>query len=310
MKDDSLEQLDVSVIVPAKNEKLSIGDVVSRIAHAVPNAEIIVVDDGSDDGTGEIAREAGASVIRHPYSKGNGAAVKTGARHAKGRILVFMDADGQHDAGDIQRLLEQIREGYDLSVGARKRGSQASAWRGVANRFYNALASYMTGQKIRDLTSGFRAAKADKFREFLTLLPNGFSYPTTSTMAFFRAGYSVGYVPIDVRKREGKSHINILKDGLRFLLIIFKIGILYSPLKVFFPVAASLFAIGVGYYGYTYTYFGRFTNMSGLLFSTSVVVFLMGLVSEQVTQIMYQSTTKSDIVSPVLKNVDINESSH
>ena len=309
MKDDSVDQLDVSVIVPAKNEKTSIEDVVSQITHAVPNAEILVVDDGSDDGTGELARDVGARVIRHPYSKGNGAAVKTGARNAKGRILVFMDADGQHDAADIRRLLKQIRDGYDLSVGARKRGSQASAWRGMANRFYNSLASYMTGQKIRDLTSGFRAARAEKFREFLTLLPNGFSYPTTSTMAFFRAGYSVGYVPIDVRKREGKSHINILKDGLRFLLIIFKVGILYSPLKVFFPVAAFLFFIGIGYYGYTYTYFGRFTNMSGLLFSTSVVVFLMGLVSEQVTQIMYQSTNSSDADSLAANNLDLNENS-
>lgn len=309
MKDDSLDQLSVSVIVPAKNEKASIANVVTQIAGAVPNAEILVVDDGSDDGTGELASGAGARVIRHPYSKGNGAAVKTGARNASGRILVFMDADGQHDALDIRRLLEQIRDGYDLSVGARKKGSQASAWRGAANRFYNSLASYMTGQKIQDLTSGFRAARADRFREFLTLLPNGFSYPTTSTMAFFRAGYSVGYVPIDVKKREGKSHINILRDGLRFLLIIFKIGILYSPLKVFFPVAAFLFFIGVGYYGYTYTYFGRFTNMSGLLFSTSVVIFLMGLVSEQVTQIMYQSTNNSETSPSTIDSPNINESS-
>lgn len=309
MEDDALDQTDVSVIVPAKNEKASIEHVVSQIARAVPGAEIIVVDDGSDDGTGELARDAGARVIRHPYSKGNGAAVKTGARNARGQILVFMDADGQHDAEDIKKLLGQIRDGYDLSVGARNKGSQASVGRGMANRFYNSLASYMTGQRIKDLTSGFRAARAEKFREFLSLLPNGFSYPTTSTMAFFRAGYSVGYFPIDVRKREGKSHINIARDGLRFLLIIFKIGILYSPLKVFFPVAAALFMIGVGYYGYTYTYFGRFTNMSGLLFSTSVVVFLMGLVSEQVTQIMYQSTNSSAVTPPAVNSMDLDENS-
>lgn len=309
MKDDMRDQRDVSVIVPAKNEKASIERVVSQIARAVPQAEILVVDDGSDDGTGELARDAGARVIRHPYSKGNGAAIKTGARNAKGRVLVFMDADGQHNAEDIESLLKQIRDGYDLSVGARNKGSQASVGRGMANGFYNSLASYMTGQKIRDLTSGFRAARADKFREFLSLLPNGFSYPTTSTMAFFRAGYSVGYVPIDVRKREGKSHINIARDGLRFLLIIFKIGILYSPLKVFVPVAAALFMIGLGYYGYTYTYFGRFTNMSGLLFTTSVVVFLMGLVSEQVTQIMYQSTNSSGVTSPAVLSVDLDENS-
>ena len=290
MKDDNLDQLDVSVIVPAKNEKASIGAVVGQIARVVPNAEIIVVDDGSDDGTGELARDAGARVIRHPYSKGNGAAVKTGARNAKGRILVFMDADGQHDAEDIKKLLRQIRDGYDLSVGARQKGSQASIGRGLANRIYNSLASYMTGQRIKDLTSGFRGAKAEKFREFLNLLPNGFSYPTTSTMAFFRAGYSVGYVPIDAGKRVGKSHINILRDGARFLLIIFKIGTLYSPLKLFVPLAALLFLLGAGYYGYTYATVSRFTNMSALMLSTSLVIFLIGLVSEQITQLLYSES--------------------
>jgi len=290
VKDDNLDQLDVSVIVPAKNEKASIGAVVGQIARVVPNAEIIVVDDGSDDGTGELARDAGARVIRHPYSKGNGAAVKTGARNAKGRILVFMDADGQHDAEDIKKLLRQIRDGYDLSVGARQKGSQASIGRGLANRIYNSLASYMTGQRIKDLTSGFRGAKAEKFREFLNLLPNGFSYPTTSTMAFFRAGYSVGYVPIDAGKRVGKSHINILRDGARFLLIIFKIGTLYSPLKLFVPLAALLFLLGAGYYGYTYATVSRFTNMSALMLSTSLVIFLIGLVSEQITQLLYSES--------------------
>lgn len=293
MKDDTLDQISVSVVVPAKNEKASIERVVSQIARAVPQAEILVVDDGSDDGTGELARGAGARVIRHPYSKGNGAAIKTGARNAKGRVLVFMDADGQHNAEDIESLLKQIREGYDLSVGARNKGSQASIGRRLANNFYNSLASYMTGQKIRDLTSGFRAVRAERFREFLSLLPNGFSYPTTSTMAFFRAGYSVAFVPISIAKREGKSHIRIFHDGIRFLIIIFKIGILYSPLKIFFPFSLVIFFIGMAYYGFTFYNSERFTNMSALLMSTSVIVFLMGLISEQITQLMYKESDKN-----------------
>lgn len=280
----------VSVVIPAKNEGASISDVVSRVLLTLDEVEVLVVDDGSDDDTGDQAEKAGASVIRRPYSMGNGAAIKSGFRKAKGDIIVFMDGDGQHLPEEIPDLLKKLSEGYDMVVGARGKGGQANIGRGAANKFYNKLASYMTGQKVEDLTSGFRAVKAEKFREFLHLLPNGFSYPTTSTMAFFRAGYPVAYVPIDVKKRIGKSHINIVKDGVRFLLIIFKVGTLYSPLKIFTPLSLLLFALGLLRYIYTYTVFGGFTNMSALLISTSLVVFLIGLVSEQITTLIYQNS--------------------
>jgi glycosyltransferase involved in cell wall biosynthesis len=219
---------------------------------------------------------------------GNGAAIKSGARAASGDVIVFMDGDGQHRPEDIPRLLMHIEEGYDLVVGARQAGSQASVGRGFANKFYNALASFMTGQRVDDLTSGFRAVRAGKFREFLYLLPNGFSYPTTSTMAFFRAGYAVKYEPIDAARRIGKSHLRPLRDGVRFLLIIFKIGTLYSPLKLFVPLAAMLFLAATGWYIHTYLSLGRFTNMSALLYTGSVMIFLMGLISEQITALMYK----------------------
>lgn len=277
-----------SLVLPAKNERAAVGATVELLRALYPEAEIIVVNDGSTDETANAAAAAGAQVISHPYSKGNGAAIKTGARAASGEVIVFMDADGQHDPSDIPRLLEKIDQGYDLVVGARQKGSQASLGRGLANGLYNRLSSWMTGHKVEDLTSGFRAVKAEKFREFLYLLPNGFSYPTTSTMAFFRAGYSVAYVPIHAAKRIGKSHIRLLRDGTRFLLIIFKIGTLFSPLKIFAPVAFLLFILATGWYGWTWTHEGRFTNMSTLLYTGSVVVFLMGLISEQITALMYK----------------------
>lgn len=278
----------VSVVLPARNESAPIGGVVMQIRALLPEAEVIVVDDGSSDSTGEAASKGGARVVRHPYSKGNGAAIKSGARAATSEVIVFMDADGQHDPADIPALLARLDDGYDMVVGARQAGSQASIGRGIANRFYNRLASYMTGHKVEDLTSGFRAVRAEKFREFLYLLPNGFSYPTTSTMAFFRAGYSVAYEPIHAARRVGKSHIRPLHDGLRFLLIIFKIGALYSPLKLFAPVAASMFLLGSLWYLHTFIHYGRFTNMSALLYTGSVVVFMMGLISEQITALMYK----------------------
>lgn len=278
----------ISVVLPAKNESGAIGQTVTNIMQLGLVDEVIIVNDGSTDHTKEVAEQAGAKVVSHPYSKGNGAAIKTGARTATGDIIIFMDADGQHDPQDIPRLLQKIEEGYDLVVGARQKGSQASLGRGIANGLYNSLASYMTEHKVEDLTSGFRAVRAEKFREFLYLLPNGFSYPTTSTMAFFRAGYSVTYVPIHAAKRIGKSHINPMKDGVRFFLIIFKIATLFSPLKMFLPIAVSLFLIATGWYGYTLYEFGRFTNMSALLYTGSIMIFLMGLISEQITALMYK----------------------
>ncbi|MDY6462023.1 glycosyltransferase family 2 protein [Acinetobacter faecalis] len=278
----------VSVVLPAKNESGAIEQTITKIMNLKLVAEILVVNDGSTDNTAELAEKSGARVISHPYSKGNGAAIKTGARNASGEVIVFMDADGQHDPADIPKLLAEINKGYDLVVGARQKGSQASVGRGIANKFYNNLATYMTEHKVEDLTSGFRAVRAEKFREFIYLLPNGFSYPTTSTMAFFRAGYSICYVPIHASQRIGKSHIKPLRDSIRFFLIIFKIATLYSPLKMFFPIAILLFLMGTGWYGYTLYEYHRFTNMSALFYTGSIMIFLMGLISEQITALMYK----------------------
>ncbi len=279
----------LSIVIPAKNEALGLAALLPELRSAYPQAEIIVVDDGSTDDTASISREAGVRVESHPYSKGNGAAIKSGARCATGDVLLFMDGDGQHQVKDVAGLLYKIDEGYDLVVGTRQGNEgQASIARWGANAIYNMFASWMVGHKIPDLTSGMRAVRRDKFLSFLYLLPNGFSYPTTSTMAFYRAGYSVAFVAIDCQQRVGKSHIKLWRDGTRFLLIIFKIGTLYSPLKLFFPIALGIFLSGVGYYGYTYITAGRFTNMSLLLFVSSVIVFLIGLVSEQISNLTYK----------------------
>lgn len=286
----SIPNPSISIIMPARNEADGLRRVLPRLKERFAEHEIVVVNDGSDDDTEAVCLEHGVVVVSHPYPMGNGAAVKSGTRRASGDLLVFLDADGQHDPEDIPRLLEKLDQGFDMAVGARDAGSQAGIGRLCANTIYNWVASRMVGQKVEDLTSGFRAVRAEKFREFLHLYPNGFSYPTTSTMAFFRAGYAVGYLPITADKRIGKSHIRPLKDGIRFLLIIFKVATLYSPLKVFVPVGLLFFLTGLFYYGYTFIYFARFTNMSALLFSTSVLIFLIGLVSEQITALLYTKT--------------------
>ncbi len=284
-KDDVARSL--SIIMPAKNEAGAIAKTVSGAKIAFPNAEIIVVDDGSTDDTGALAENAGAIVVRHPISMGNGAAIKAGARASSGEILAFMDADGQHGGDELSLLLERLDAGYDMAIGARDSGSHANFGRLFANGFYNELASLLCGHRIPDLTSGFRVVRAKLFKQFLHLLPNGFSYPTTITMAFLRSGYPIDFVPIKAAKRVGKSHIRPIRDGLRFLIIIFKVVTLYSPLKIFVPASAAFFTTGLGYYIYTYLTLGRFTNMSLLLFSASVIVFLIGLISEQITALTF-----------------------
>jgi len=279
----------VTVVLPAKNEEQGLQRTLPELRVHLPDAEVIVVDDGSTDSTARIAREHGARVLSSPYPMGNGAAIKRGARAATGEVLVFMDADGQHDPAHIEGLLAKLNEGYDMVVGARCGSGQANRGRGVANGLYNRLASWMTGHVVYDLTSGFRVVRADKFREFLHLLPNGFSYPTTCTMAFFRSAYPVTYVPVAVARRLGTgSHIRPVRDGVRFLLIIFRIATLYSPLKLFAPVSFGFAVLGLGHYVWTFVNEGRFTNMSALLLSAAVITFLIGLISEQITALTYR----------------------
>jgi glycosyltransferase involved in cell wall biosynthesis len=280
----------ISIVLPAKNEAAALVELLPKLRSAFPDAEILVINDGSTDETVRVCQDCGVSVVSQPYSMGNGAAVKRGAREARGDVLVFMDADGQHDPADIRQLLTRLEAGYDMVVAARDWSGQAGVGRGVANTIYNRLASWMTGFAVRDLTSGFRAVRAGKFREFVHLLPNGFSYPTTITMAFFRSAYGVAYEPITVHQRVGTSHIRPLRDGVRFLLIIFKIATLYSPLKLFVPTSVVFFVLGLCNYVYTFVTAHRLTNMSVLLFSASVIVFLIGLISEQITSLMYQTS--------------------
>jgi glycosyltransferase involved in cell wall biosynthesis len=278
----------VSIIIPAYNEAQSIGGVLNKLRSLHPTYEIIVIDDGSKDDTAEVAGQAGAVVYRHPYNIGNGAAVKSGIRVARGEVLLFMDGDGQHDPEDVKRLLEYLPE-YDMVVGARSMAGQASISRALGNQIYNWLASYVAKFKIQDLTSGFRAVKADIARSFLYLLPNTYSYPTTITLGVLRSGRSLKYIPIRARARQkGTSGIRLLQDGTHFFMIIIRICTLFSPMRIFLPVSFLMFAVGVARYIYTFITEGRFTNMSALMFVTSVIIFMMSLISEQICQMRYE----------------------
>lgn len=284
---------DLSIVLPAKNEAENLAKLLPLLLQYQPEAEIIVVNDGSTDNTQSVvAQFESVRCINHPRSIGNGGAIKTGARAASNSTIVFMDADGQHKPEQIADLLAMHEQGFDMVVGARSMKDQASILRLVANRVFNRLASVMTGFKIEDLTSGFRLVNRQRFLSILYLLPNKFSYPTTSTIAFFRMGYFVGYVPIVTETRGGKSHIRLFRDGLKFLIIILKIGSLYSPMRLFLPVSLILFILATGWYMSTYLTSGRFTNMSMLLYVSSLLTFLIGVVSEQVSALHYRDTQR------------------
>lgn len=280
----------ISIVLPCLNEATNLVSLLPKLKQAQPHAEILVVDDGSTDDSAKICQQHDIRVVSHPQPLGNGAAIKAGAREAKGDIIVFMDSDGQHQPDDIQLLLNKLEEGYDMVVGARHSSTHASTKRLIGNTIFNKLASFMTGQKIEDLTSGFRAVRAKHFKKFLYLLPNGFSYPTTSTMAFFRSALPVAYIPIHAGKRDGKSKIKLLKDGLRFFIIILKIGALFSPMRLFLPTSVVCFLFGIINHIESYIYSGTFSNGSLLLYVASVFIFLMGILSEQISSLHYKES--------------------
>jgi glycosyltransferase involved in cell wall biosynthesis len=282
---------ETSVVIPAFNEAAAIAVVVRDLAAAAPWREIIVVDDGSSDGTGDAAASAGARVVRHPYNKGNGAAVKTGIREAAGAFILIADGDGQHRAADAPRLVSHLGA-YDLVVGARSRQTQAGMWRRLGNALLNAIASFLTEQPIPDLTSGFRAARREQLHEFLHLLPNGFSTPTTTTLAFIKAGYSVRFEPVDAARRSGASKIRFGSDGFHFFLILLKVITIFSPLRLFVPISAAAFLVGAGYGVWTIVTQSHVTNSSVLLIVLSVVILLVGLVSEQIASLRFEGRSR------------------
>ena len=279
-----------SIIVPALNEAEAVGDLVRALRGGAAWHEVIVVDDGSTDGTGERAREAGAIVVRHPYNKGNGAAVKSGVRRATGDAILIVDGDGQHRPADAVRLVTRLDE-YDLVVGARSAATQASMARRLGNALLNRLATYLTDREIPDLTSGFRAARRECMLEFLHLLPNGFSTPTTTTLAFMKAGYSVRFEPVEAARRRGESKIRLGADGVSFFLILLKVITIFSPLRIFLPISLSAFAVGAAYAAWTITTQSHVTNSSVLLILLSVVIFLVGLISEQISSLRFEGRT-------------------
>jgi len=281
------EPTSTSIVIPAFNEEPAIGSLVAALRGGAAWHEIIVVDDGSSDATADRAREAGAVVVRHPYNKGNGAAVKTGIRRATGEYVLIIDGDGQHRAWDAARLVSRLGE-YDLVIGARAAGTQATHARMLGNAVLNGLAGYLTGRKVPDLTSGFRGARRAHLREFLHLLPNGFSTPTTTTLAFIKAGYNVHFEPIEAELRVGQSKIRLARDGTKFLLIVLKIVTLFSPLRVFLPISLAAFLVGSGYAAWTIATQSHVTNSSVLLIMLAVIVFLVGLVSEQIAALRFE----------------------
>jgi glycosyltransferase involved in cell wall biosynthesis len=281
------EPTNTSVVIPAFNEAGTIGQVVKALKTVAPWREIIVVDDGSTDQTGERAHEAGATVITHPYNKGNGAAVKTGLRQAAGDHILITDGDGQHAAGDGLRLVELLGE-YDLVVGARSSASQATLGRRIGNRILNWLAGYLSGRPIPDLTSGLRAARHKPLLEFIHLLPNGFSTPTTTTLSFMKAGYNVAFEPTEAATREGQSKVQLARDGFKFFLILLRVITLFNPLRIFVPIASVPFLLGAGYMMWTLVRYVRVTNSSVLLIVLGVIIFLIGLVSEQISALRFE----------------------
>ena len=285
----------LSVILPIFEEEATIKKLIDELFSTLGGAdlsfEIIAVDDGSNDGTIDVLKQLKETytedliVAQHLENRGNGATLRTGISVASGDIVVTMDADGQHAPADILTLINHIPP-YDLVIGARTESYSGSWYRNGANRFYNGFASWLTRKEIKDLTSGFRAMKRHAVTHFLSLFPDGFSAPTTTTMAFLKAGYNVNFVPIHVDQRTlGDSKIRLWSDGSRFVIIILRMIMLYDPMRIFMPTGIALTFLGVLSWlaGLWNAQRLVLPNSTILFFSSALLTWLLGLVSDQIS---------------------------
>ncbi len=282
---DRAEEPSISIVLPLHNEEAMIGEILTQLEAVGRYDEIIAVDDGSTDNTAaEVARHPAVRLLQHSYNIGNGGAIKTGLRHASGDIIVVMDGDGQHPVSEIPNLLQHI-DRYDMVVGARTQESETNIGRDIANWFFNLYASYVVGAQVADLTSGFRAFRRDAVKPFIPILPNGFSSPTTLTIAFFRSGYTVKYQPFRAPARVGRSKIRPIRDGLRFLLTITRLAVMFVPLKVFMPISLAMMAVGGSYTVGKLAIRGAFSGFGSLIFTVGFLMLMLGLISEQIAML-------------------------
>lgn len=281
----------LSIVIPAYNEGTTIGNIIAQVHELHPYAEVVVVDDCSSDNTALVASAAGANVISRPYNIGNGAGVKTGVRAATGDVVIIMDGDGQHNPADISRLLGHIGR-YDMVIGARSRAGQQNWIRWLGNSLINRLGSYLTGLKMEDLTSGFRAFRRDILLHYIHLLPNQFSWPTTSALAFAKAGYHVRFEPIAMQRRQGgRSHQKLLKNGLKFTIIIFRIISLFNPLRIFIPVMLLFILLSVVSYFLGVANDGNWLHLpptAMFCLIAALFFFFFGLLAEMISALRFE----------------------
>ena len=279
-----MDKSDITIVIPAYNEEKGIGNVLLNLKKLVSDYQLLVIDDGSTDNTFEIVKNSGVNVVCHKYNKGYGAALKTGLRNAKTSVVLYIDADGQHNPEDIDRIAEHIDE-YDMVVGARTKKSTVSLLRRPGKKILSITANYLSGHQIPDLNSGFRAIKKNKAMEFMHILPNTFSFTTTITLAFLKSGYDVKYVPIQTIDRVGTSKIKPFRDGFRFIMLIVRTITLFDPLKVFLPISIALFTIGMVYGLYTLISALNISDASVIMITASILIFFFGLLADQISSI-------------------------
>jgi glycosyltransferase involved in cell wall biosynthesis len=277
-----MKQSNISIIIPAFNEEEVIGSVVQSIHSAFPDSEIIVVNDGSTDNTAAELSKSGVIILNHDLNRGYGASLKTGARAARRDYVLFCDGDGQHSVEDVRRLMNEC-DGYDLVVGARKSDSHRPFLRRPGKFVMRKYSEFLAGTKIPDLNSGLRIFKRDTLMRYLHLMPDGFSFSTTSTFTMIKSNRKYKYIPITVQKRIGKSSVRQLKHGPQALMLMLRLAVLFEPLKLFLWIAGILFILSLASLAIDMCSAGGFSDTTVILSIATIIIFMSGLLCDQVS---------------------------